>query len=56
VTMLEDIGRPVDVHEIDHDLMRQAIEMIAKFEPQRRREGRFKAIERVSKNKDSRLP
>jgi 3-dehydroquinate synthase len=35
VTMLEDFGRPIDVHEIDHALMRQAIEMIAKFEPQR---------------------
>jgi 3-dehydroquinate synthase len=38
ITMLEDIGRPIDVHEIDHDLMRQAIEMVAKFEPRRHKD------------------
>ncbi|HAD62354.1 MAG TPA: 3-dehydroquinate synthase, partial [Planctomycetaceae bacterium] len=25
VTMLDDIGRPINVHEVDHDLMKQAI-------------------------------
>ncbi len=36
VTMLKDFGQPVDVHEIDREVMHQAIEMIAKFEPQKR--------------------
>ncbi|MDG2129347.1 MAG: 3-dehydroquinate synthase [Fuerstiella sp.] len=29
VTMLDGIGRPIDVHEIDHELMRQAISVVA---------------------------
>ena len=31
ITMLRGIGRPVDVHEIDHDCMRTAIEQVAEF-------------------------
>lgn len=30
VTMLQGVGQPLDVHEIDHDLMRQAIERVSR--------------------------
>jgi len=31
VTMLTDIGRPIDVHQIDHDHMREAIQVVANY-------------------------
>ena len=31
ITMLEAIGRPIDVHEIDESNMRRAIEIVAEF-------------------------
>ncbi len=34
VTMLEGVGEPIDVHEIDHDSMRAAIECVLAFEQQ----------------------
>jgi 3-dehydroquinate synthase len=38
VTMLKDIGQPVDVHEIDLERMLQAIEWVAKIDSRRRRD------------------
>ena len=31
ITMLRGVGDPVDVHEIDHDLMRSAIEFVSRY-------------------------
>lgn len=49
LTMLEDVGRPIDVHEVDRDAMHEAITTVSEFARSRSLQS---AIDRADKRRD----
>ena len=48
VTMLESVGRPINVHEIDHDAMGEAIATVAEFARSTRIQSAIESVDRRS--------